>query len=82
MPDKHHSKENATLGRFSKLHTTTILVAFLAIVGVLLTYEHRVHLFMSNEGLLGVLAVCVIMVLFIILIARGDSSGTSNSKDK
>jgi hypothetical protein len=82
MPDKHHPKENVTLGRFSKLRTATILLAFLAIGGVLLTYEHRVHLFMSNEGLLGVLAVCVIMVLFIVLIARGGGAGTSNNKDK
>jgi len=82
MPDRRQTKQNQAFGSLWKLRTTTVLLAFLAIVGVLLTYEHRVHLFMGSEGLLGVLAVCIIMVFFIVLIARGSGAGSSDNKGK
>jgi len=40
------------------------LLAFLAVAGLLLAYEHRVHLFTGDGVLLVLLLVCVGMHLF------------------
>tara|TARA_R110002072_G_scaffold1084_5_gene8952 strand:+ start:4134 stop:4382 length:249 start_codon:yes stop_codon:yes gene_type:complete len=41
-----------------------VLLMFLAASGFLLAYEHRVHIFTGNGILIGLLAVCVGMHLF------------------
>ena len=41
-----------------------VLVAFLAVGGFLLAYEHRVHIFTGNGILIGLLAVCIGMHVF------------------
>ena len=69
----HKGKHENSSGGFRKSRATTILIAFFAIAGLLLIYEHRVHLFTGNQVLLGLLAVCAVMVLFIIVISRGEN---------
>lgn len=41
-----------------------ILIAFLAIAGLLLVYEHRVHVFAGGGPLIVLLAFCIVMHLF------------------
>lgn len=41
-----------------------ILIAFLAIAGLLLVYEHRVHVFAGGGPLIALLGFCIVMHLF------------------
>ena len=41
-----------------------ILLAFMAVAGFFLIYEHRAHIFSGNGILVGLLALCVVMHLF------------------
>ncbi len=49
---------------FWQTRTGVILIIFLAIAGLLLTYEHRAHLFTGNWLLVVLLATCIVMHLF------------------
>ena len=53
------------------------LIVFLAIAGVLLAYEHRVHLLTGNALLLVLLALCVGVHLFM----HGGHGGHGGSRD-
>lgn len=48
----------------NKLRLGTVLIAFLAIAGLLLVYEHRVHIFTGNGVLITLLVLCVGMHFF------------------
>ena len=59
-----------------------VLVAFLAVAGLLLAYEHRVHIFTGYGILIGLLALCVGMH---VIMHGGDGGGHSHggsSKDQ
>lgn len=47
-----------------KTRAGVVLLTFLALGGFLLAYEHRVHIFTGNGVLIGLLAVCIGMHLF------------------
>lgn len=51
-------------GGFWKSRTGVVLIAFLAIAGLLLAYEHRIHIFTGNGFLVGLLLACVVMHFF------------------
>ena len=49
---------------FLKSRAGVVLLAFLAIAGFLLVFEHRAHIFTGNGVLIALLAVCIGMHLF------------------
>lgn len=49
---------------FFKSRAGMVLLAFLAIAGFLLVYEHRAHLFTGNGVLVALLLGCIVMHLF------------------
>lgn len=56
-------RENGDLG-FWRSKTGLVAIAFIIIVGILLTYEHRVHLFTGSGFLVLLLLACVGIHLF------------------
>jgi heme/copper-type cytochrome/quinol oxidase subunit 4 len=62
--DEHLRHQSRPGGGFWKSRTGTVLIAFLAIAGFLLVYEHRVHIFAGDALLIILLAVCIGMHLF------------------
>jgi hypothetical protein len=50
--------------RFLLTRSGLVLVGFLGIGGLLLAYEHRVHVFTGNAFLVALLALCVGMHFF------------------
>jgi len=60
MSDRH----NITWREFLRSRPGMVLIAFLAAAGFLLAYEHRVHIFSGNGVIIGLLAFCVVMHLF------------------
>lgn len=65
MSDHDHSKHGPQpSGSFWRSRAGVVLIAFLLIAGVLLGYEHRVHIFTGNGILIALLALCVGMHLF------------------
>ena len=52
------------MNEFLKSRAGVVLIAFLAVAGFLLAYEHRAHIFTSNGIIIGLLALCVVMHLF------------------
>ena len=57
MSDHDHSgHKSQPSGSFWMSRTGVVLIAFLAVAGLLLVYEHRAHLFTGNEILIGLLA--------------------------
>ena len=49
---------------FLKSRAGIVLLAFLAIAGFLLAFEHRAHIFTGNGVLIALLAACIGMHLF------------------
>lgn len=49
---------------FLKSRAGVVLLAFLAIGGFLLVFEHRTHIFTGNGILIALLAICIGMHLF------------------
>ncbi|MEQ8356307.1 MAG: DUF2933 domain-containing protein [Kiloniellaceae bacterium] len=49
---------------FWKSRSGMVLIAFLAVAGLLLVYEHRVHVFTGNGILIALLVLCVGMHFF------------------
>ena len=58
-----NDRENQSSG-FWRSKTGLVAIAFIIVVGFLLTYEHRVHLFTGNALLLLLLFACVGVHLF------------------
>ncbi len=63
---------------FWKTRAGIILLAFLAIGGVLLAYEQRIHVFSGNGLLIGLLAACIVVHLFM----HGSHGGHGGGADK
>ena len=60
-----HDRSRKTSGpSFWRSTPGLILIGFLAIAGLLLVLEHRAHIFTSDVLLIGLLAFCVLMHLF------------------
>lgn len=76
----HSGRPNPPPGGFWTSRAGVILVAFLAFAGLLLAYEHRVHLFTGEIALLALLALCVGMHLFMHG-GHGGHGGGRNEKD-
>lgn len=49
---------------FWRSRTGLAVLVFLGIAGFLLLYEHRAHVFTGNGILIGLLAVCIVVHLF------------------
>ncbi|HXV23186.1 MAG TPA: DUF2933 domain-containing protein [Alphaproteobacteria bacterium] len=65
MSDHNNSDpQRQTFGSIWKSRSGAVLIAFLAIAGLLLAYEHRLHIFTGNGLLVALLALCVVMHLF------------------
>lgn len=63
MHDPHESQYNRSQS-FWKSRAGVVLITFLAVAGLLLAYEHRVHLFTGDWWLAGLLLLCVGMHFF------------------
>lgn len=61
IPD-HSRRDLQPSGSFLRLRI--VLILFLAIAGLLLAYEHRVHIFTGNGVLIALLALCAGMHFF------------------
>ena len=66
---------------FLKSRDGVVLLAFLAIAGILLVYEHRVHVFTGNGVLIALLAACIGMHLFMHGGHGHGGHGKSDRKD-
>jgi heme/copper-type cytochrome/quinol oxidase subunit 4 len=78
MSDHDHSRHQPQpTGGFWKSRTGVVLIAFLAVAALLLTYEHRVHVFTGNGILIALLALCVGMHLFM----HGGHGGHGGGRD-
>lgn len=62
--DDHSRHHRQPSGGFWRSRTGIVLIAFLAVAGLLLAYEHRVHIFTGNGVLIALLVLCVGMHLF------------------
>ena len=60
---QHHEHEPQG-GNFWKSRTGITLLVFLGVAALLLAYEHRVHLFAGNAGVVLLLIGCFVMHLF------------------
>jgi hypothetical protein len=70
-PD-HHGDGRRSPGR---LRLGTVLIGFLAIAGLLLVYEHRIHIITGNGVLIALLVLCVGMHVFMHSGHGGHSDG-------
>lgn len=65
MSEHHHSADKPTgPGGFWTSRVGLTLITFLGVAGLLLAYEHRVHLFTGSGLLVVLLALCVVMHFF------------------
>jgi len=55
---KSAANGSQTPGRFWRTRTGAVFMAFLGAAGLLLVYEHRVHIFAGNGLLIALLVVC------------------------
>ncbi|MEO3429581.1 DUF2933 domain-containing protein [Pelagibius sp. CAU 1746] len=60
----------------------TVLIAFLAIGGLLLGYEHRAHIFSGDGVLIALLVACIAMHLFMHRGHHGRNNGDSGRGDR
>lgn len=79
MSDHDHlGHQSRPSGSFWRSRAGIVLIAFLAVAGLLLAYEHRVHLFTGNGILVALLVLCVGMHLFM---HGGHGGGGQDSDD-
>lgn len=80
MSDHDHSRHQPQpTGSFWRSRTGIVLTVFLAIAGLLLAYEHRVHIFSGNGVLIALLLACIGMHLFMHGGHGGHGGGDDNS---
>lgn len=79
MSDRDHSKDRPEpSGGFWRSRTGLVLLGFLAVAGLLLVYQHRVHI-LTGDGILPLLlALCLGMHLFMHG-GHGGRGGDNNS---
>lgn len=65
MTDHDHPRHKPDPGKsLWKSRAGAALLVFIAIAGLLLAYEHRVHIFVGENLLIGLLILCVGMHFF------------------
>jgi len=64
MNNRDHPMHPQTTPGFWRSRTGVALIAFLAVAGLLLVYEHRVHIFTGDALLIGLLLLCIGMHFF------------------
>lgn len=65
MAERDHKHNKGTVQEsFWRSRSGVVFGAFLAIAGLLLAYEHRIHIFTGNGFLIALLLGCVVMHLF------------------
>lgn len=81
MVDRDHSQNqpSTSAGKFWQSRTGVVLVVFLAVAGLLLTYEHRIHVFTGYGFLIGLLALCFGMHFFMHGGHGGHGGGTEDA---
>ncbi len=77
MSDHDRSSHQPEPSGFWKSRTGVVLIAFLAVAGLLLAYEHRVHIFSGYGVLIVLLTLCIGMHLFMHG-GHGGGDGDSN----
>lgn len=77
----HSAQEPPPRQSFWKSRAGVAMMIFLAVAGLLLAYEHRVHIFTGNGVLIALLVLCVGMHLFMHGGHGGHGHGNS-SKDE
>lgn len=77
MSEQHGSERKLT-GSFWSTRIGVVFIGFLVVAGLLLAFEHRAHI-LTGEGLLiGLLATCVLMHLFM----HGGHGGHGGGDDR
>jgi Na+/glutamate symporter len=64
MNNNDHPMHPQTTPGFWRSRAGMALIAFLAVAGLLLVYEHRVHIFTGDALLIALLLLCIGMHLF------------------
>lgn len=75
--DNDPDPDAPTHGPFLRSRAGVVLIAFLAIGGVMLAYEHRLHIFSGDGLLIGLLVACIAMHLFMHHGHGGHGGGNS-----
>lgn len=80
----HVRRRSPTSAGFWRSRSCLVLCGFLAIVGLVLIYEHRVHIFTETGVLIALLALCFGMHLFMHggHGAHGDESDGPDREDR
>lgn len=78
-----HNHESRTPRRqsFWKTRTGVAFITFITVAGLLLAYEHRVHIFTGEWLLAALLLVCIGMHLFMHGAHGGHGGGRKDSTD-
>lgn len=80
---QHKNHESKTSdGSFWKSRAGIILLAFFGAMGLLLVFEHRVHIFTSDGLLIALLGLCIVMHLFMHGGHGGHGGGHGGSNGK
>ncbi|MCO6414529.1 MAG: DUF2933 domain-containing protein [Thiogranum sp.] len=78
----HAPRGSPPPGSFWRSRAGMVLIGFAAIAGLLLAYEHRVHLFTGNGLLLVFLALCIGMHFFMHGGHGADGGGSRDEGDR
>lgn len=79
MNDRDDSDDGASpQSSFWRSRNGTIVIGFFAIIGVLLVFEHRAHIFTGNWLLVVLLGACIVMHLFM----HGGHGGHGGGHDR
>lgn len=70
------------MNNFLKSRTGLVFLAFLAIAGFLLAFEHRAHIFTGNGILIALLVACIGMHLLMHMGHGGHGHGGNDDSDK
>lgn len=69
---QNKSAEKSGRRRFWRSPYWLAVSVFLGTTGLLLIYEHRMHLIVGNEGLLAVLAICAAVLVYLFKYGRNN----------
>ena len=69
-------------GPFWRSRAGMVLIGFLAVAGLLLAFEHRVHIFTGNGILIGLLVLCVLMHFFMHGGHGGHGGGSGGNRNR
>ena len=83
MANRNHDNINPADGRTQRILLRLVLALFLSAAGLVLIYEHRMHLFSSGGLLILLIGTCILMHLFMHggQGDHGDTDSKSTRKD-